>query len=103
MPSQSYHVTTAQEGITIAAWLRTHLSDRSWTQVRRVVETRRVRIGGDLCLDPARRLKEGEVVELLPRPLPVPRHDEQVRIRYLDEHLVVVEKPSGLNSVRHPT
>jgi 23S rRNA pseudouridine1911/1915/1917 synthase len=97
------NVDSARAGSTLAALLRTLLPGQSWNEVRRVIETRRVRIGGDLCLDPARRLKEGEVVELLPRPLPVPRHDEQVRIRYLDEHLVVVEKPSGLNSVRHPT
>jgi 23S rRNA pseudouridine1911/1915/1917 synthase len=103
MPSQSYHVTTAQEGITIAAWLRTHLSDRSWTQVRRVVETRRVRVGGDLCLDPARRLHEGEVVELLAVPAPVARQQEAIRIRHLDQHLVVVEKPSGISTVRHPS
>jgi 23S rRNA pseudouridine1911/1915/1917 synthase len=96
-------VETCQAGLTLAALLRTLLLGQSWSEVRRVIETRRVKIGGDLCLDPARRVKEGEIVELLPKPLPVPRHDDQVRIRHLDEHVVVVEKPSGLNSVRHPS
>lgn len=90
-------------GLTLAAFLRTLLPDHSWRQVHRVIETRRVTIGGDLCLDPARRLKEGDVVELLPRPLAIPRHEEALRIRHLDEHLVVVEKPSGISTVRHPS
>jgi len=64
---------------------------------------RQVRVGGDLCLDGARRLKEGEAVEVLARPLPRPRHDHQVRLRHLDGDLVVVEKPSGISTVRHPS
>ena len=62
-----------------------------------------MRVGGDLCLDPVRRLKEGEAVEILGRPQPRPRHDDQVRLRHLDGDLVVVEKPSGLSTVRHPS
>jgi 23S rRNA pseudouridine1911/1915/1917 synthase len=66
------------------------------------VETRRVRLNGDLILDPARRVKEGDHFELLAKPLPVPRHEDDLKIRHLDEHVVVVEKPSGINTVRHP-
>ncbi len=102
MPSQNFEIATDQEGVTVAALLRQHLPDQSWKQVRRVVETRRVRVGGDLCLDPARRLHEGETVELLEIPAPVPRQTEQITIRYLDAHVVVVEKPSGISTVRHP-
>jgi 23S rRNA pseudouridine1911/1915/1917 synthase len=39
---------------------------------------------------------------LLDRAAPVPRQPEQVVVRYLDEHVVVVEKPAGLCTVRHP-
>ena len=61
------------------------------------------KVNGELCLDPARRLKEGETVELLARPAPKPRQAEAIVIRHLDEHVVVVEKPSGLPTVRHPS
>jgi len=102
-PSQTFSVPAQETGATLAAFLRTHLPDLSWSQVRRLIETRRVRVGGDLCLDPARRLREGSVVDITSRPAPKPRQQESIKIRYLDTHLVVVEKPSGMNTVRHPT
>jgi 23S rRNA pseudouridine1911/1915/1917 synthase len=90
------------DGITVARWVRTRLPDHSWSQVRRVIETRRVRIGGELCVDPARRLHAGERVELLARSARKPVTPEAVAIRYLDDAIVVVEKPSGIATVRHP-
>jgi 23S rRNA pseudouridine1911/1915/1917 synthase len=91
-----------QAGLTLAALLRQRLPGQSWNQVRRLIETRRARVNGELCLDPARRLKEGETVELLARPAAKPRQEEAIVIRHLDEHLVVAEKPSGIPTVRHP-
>ncbi len=101
-PAQSFPIQADEAGQTLAAVLRHHLPGQSWNQVRRLVETRRVRLNGELCLDSARRLKEGDAVEVLARPAPRPEQPESVVIRHLDEHLVVVEKPSGLNTVRHP-
>jgi 23S rRNA pseudouridine1911/1915/1917 synthase len=95
-------VSGGQAGLTLAALLRQRLPGQSWNQVRRLIATRRARVNGELCLDPARRLKEGETVELLARPAARPRPYERVTIRHLDEHLVVVEKPAGINTVRHP-
>src|SRR5262245_61837601 len=95
-------LTAEQAGQTVAALLRKLLEGKSWSEVRRVIEVRRVRVNGDLVMDPARRLKEGDHFELLARPLAAPPHEEQLRIRHLDEHVVVVEKPSGINTVRHP-
>jgi 23S rRNA pseudouridine1911/1915/1917 synthase len=100
---QHLPISPDQDGFTLAAFLREHLSDHSWSQVRRVIQTRRVRIGGELCLDPARRLHEGEIVELLAVPGPLPRQQHAIRIRYLDQHVVVVEKPTGISTVRHPS
>jgi 23S rRNA pseudouridine1911/1915/1917 synthase len=101
-PSQAFTIPAEQDGATLAAVLRPLLPGHSWAQVRRVIATRRVRVGNDLCLDPARRLHEGESVALLARPVPKPRQPEAVRLRYIDTHLVVAEKPSGLATVRHP-
>lgn len=65
------------------------------------MRSRRVQVNGNLCLDTARRLKAQEVVHVLAHPAaPLPTL-EQVRIRYSDSDVVVVEKPSGLTSVPH--
>jgi 23S rRNA pseudouridine1911/1915/1917 synthase len=101
-PPQSYTITPEQEGATLAALLRLWIPGQTWSQVRRIVETRRARIGEELCLDPARRLHEGEVVIVSARPAAKPRQRETVVVRFVDQHLVVVEKPSGISTVRHP-
>jgi 23S rRNA pseudouridine1911/1915/1917 synthase len=97
-----FPIPAEQAGATLAAVLRQRLPGQSWAQVRRLIETRRATVNGELCLDPARRLKEGEPVELLARPAPPPRQREALVLAHLDEHVVVVEKPSGLCTVRHP-
>jgi 23S rRNA pseudouridine1911/1915/1917 synthase len=97
-----FSVPPAEAGQTLAAVLRARLPGLSWRQVRQLIETRRVKVLDELCLDPARRLRAGNTVELLPRPLPRPRPLETITLRHLDEHLVVVEKPSGICTVRHP-
>ena len=90
-------------GQTLAAVLRRLLPELSWRQARGLVEGRRVRLDGEVCLDPARRLREGVVVEVLARPQAPPRQPELLALCYLDGHVVVVEKPSGVATVRHPT
>jgi 23S rRNA pseudouridine1911/1915/1917 synthase len=98
-----FTLSAEQAGQTLAAVLRLHLPGQSWNQVRRLIDTRRARVNGELCLDPARRVKEGETVELLAGPAVKPRHDATISIRHIDDHLVVVEKPSGVSTVRHPS
>jgi 23S rRNA pseudouridine1911/1915/1917 synthase len=98
-----FAVPAEQAGLTLAAGLRTLAPHQSWSQVRRLVAARRVRINGELCFDPARRLKQGDSVEVLDRAVQPLREHEAVRIRYVDDHVVVVEKPSGVNTVRHPS
>jgi 23S rRNA pseudouridine1911/1915/1917 synthase len=100
--SEPFTVPAEHAEKTLAALLRVLLPGQSWRQVERVIATRRVRLGGDLCLDPARRVHLGEKVEVLDRPAAGPRRAEGLVLRYLDEHIVVVEKPAGLNTVRHP-
>ncbi len=99
---EPFAVPAEQAGATLAAVLRARLPGQSWRQVRELVAGRRVKVLGELCLDPARRLREGDEVELLARPAPRPRQHEQVVLRHLDEHVIVVEKPAGLCTVRHP-
>jgi 23S rRNA pseudouridine1911/1915/1917 synthase len=90
-------------GQTLAAFLRGLFPDLSWSAVRNLVVGRRVRINSELCLDPARRLREGQTIEVLGQPERREPAHGRLNIRYLDQHLVVAEKPSGLSTVRHPT
>jgi 23S rRNA pseudouridine1911/1915/1917 synthase len=99
-----FAISADQAGATLAAVLRSRLPGQSWTQVRQVVAGRRVKVNGDLCLDPARRLKDGDAVELLGRPEKLPEaFTEDLVVRHLDGQVAVVEKPSGINTVRHPS
>jgi 23S rRNA pseudouridine1911/1915/1917 synthase len=103
IPPGPISLTADRAGITLAALLRERLPDRSWSRVRRLIETRGVQVNGEPCLDPARRLKEGEAIQVSDRPMPARKPEQTVVVRYLDEHIVVVEKPSGMNTVRHPS
>ena len=97
-------ITAEQAGQTLAAILRQLHPGQSWSQVKAMATGRRVAVGGSLCMDPARRLKEGEVVEVLAKSAPVIKGEQpdDVVIRHLDEEVVVVEKASGISTVRHP-
>jgi 23S rRNA pseudouridine1911/1915/1917 synthase len=102
MMSATIQVSKKEHGKTLAALLRVHLDGQSWSAVRRLVEGRRVKVGDYLCMDPARRLHEGEVVELLALPdKPLPRSDG-ITLYHVDEQLVVVDKPANITTVRHP-
>ncbi|MEX0712531.1 MAG: RluA family pseudouridine synthase [Pirellulales bacterium] len=98
---QTFRVAREQSQQTLASLLRHWLPGKAWSEVRQLIKSRRVLVSGNLCVDAGRRLRPDEVVKLLEHPTaPLPREDD-VRIRYLDAHLVVVEKPSGMTSVRH--
>jgi 23S rRNA pseudouridine1911/1915/1917 synthase len=103
LQSQLFNIGPEQAGQTVAAFLRSQLPSQSWSAIRKAIAGRRVSIDGDLCLDPARRLRDGQKVDLLEQSLPLPRQTEALNVRYLDTHAIVVEKPSGISTVRHPT
>jgi 23S rRNA pseudouridine1911/1915/1917 synthase len=119
MGLHEFRVTRSESGRTVADLLRRHLS-LSWSQARRLVQERRVHLAGTLCLDPARRVKPGQRLEVQPpggkggrqRPerLRRPRRPPNVRLpegipepvlRYADDQVIVVEKPFGLTTMRH--
>ncbi len=102
MTGQQWTIGPEQAGQTLAAFLRSQLPGQTWSQIRQLIASRRVRAGGDLCLDPARRLRDGLAVELLARSAPRQHEPESINVRHLDPHLVVVEKPAGMSTVRHP-
>jgi 23S rRNA pseudouridine1911/1915/1917 synthase len=102
MPPQVFTVDESLANQTLAAGLRRWLPGQSWTQVRKLIAGRRVKLNGELWLDDVRRLKTGDEIEILSSAEKVNSHLDQLVLRHVDEHLVVVEKPAGLPTVRHP-
>jgi 23S rRNA pseudouridine1911/1915/1917 synthase len=125
--SSAFIVTPKERGKTLAAVLKARLG-LTWTQARRLIELRRVRLGGQGCGDPIRRVKEGQRVEVsveraarsakrkkpagddhAPKRTPpssrsalsAPRSTApDPLLRYVDDDIVVVDKPPGMTTNR---
>lgn len=97
----SFTVTTELSGKTVLAVLRTAIPGESWSKLRQRLERSRVSINGVLCVDEARRVDDGDIVALHDRPIEIPQ-PQDVRIQFIDAHVVVVEKPSGMMTHRRP-
>jgi 23S rRNA pseudouridine1911/1915/1917 synthase len=100
--AQQFIVPAELAGKTLAAGLRHFLPGQSWSQVRTLIDGRRVRLNGEVWLDEARRLKGEEIVEVLAQAAKPRELVDQIVLRHVDEHLVVAEKPPGIPTVRHP-
>ncbi len=98
---KTFEVTENEAGQTLVATLRAWLPGQSWSQIRKLLSGRRVRVSGTLTLDEGRRLTLGEQVELFDQPAPPPPRATDVRIVHVDAELVVVDKPAGMKTLRH--
>lgn len=98
---ETIRVSPREQGQTLAAVLRARVPELSWSEARQLIRTRHIMIDGNMSLDAGRRLKGDEVIKLLEHPAAPPPREDDVRVRFVDEHLVVVEKPAGMTSVRH--
>lgn len=101
MPSQVFHVPSKLSGQTLAAALKHFLDDFSWSQVRKLIDARRVQVHGNLCLDEQRRVQTDDVIKVLERPAAAPVQASDVRLVFVDSHLLVVQKPAGVTTLRH--
>jgi 23S rRNA pseudouridine1911/1915/1917 synthase len=120
MSSHRLFVRRADAGRSLQNLLCERLS-LSRHDVRRLLRGRRVRVAGVTCDDPARRVQRGQLIEVQPlpprgRPRPQPSQRREPNkpptprpegvaapvVRYADEHVVVVDKPPGLTTMRHP-
>jgi len=102
MTDRVFHVPSDFAKETLAAALRRWLPGQSWNDVRKLIETRLITVNGNLCMDPARRLTTGEVVKVHERALNAPPKAADVAVEHCDDEVVVVNKPSGMTTVRHP-
>lgn len=128
MPAHVFQVSPREKGQTLAALLKRHLSV-SWAQAKKLIERRSVRVNGQVCADVVRRPKPGARIDVWlekqgparPAPLVKPPANAkspatkktQVTTRrareatpraslvYMDDHILVVEKPSGITTMRH--
>jgi 23S rRNA pseudouridine1911/1915/1917 synthase len=101
MGVQQFHVTEETAGAVLGA-LRKLQPGLTWSAARTHLNARRLAVNGILCVDEGRRVVAGDILELRGQPLPPPPADNDVRILFLDPHIVVVDKPAGMLSLRHP-
>lgn len=101
MPVVEQFTITENSNETVLAALRRLLpGETSWSAVRKLQQQRRIAIGGVLCIDEARRLTAGEVVTVSDAPIPPPPTGDDVSVCYVDNDVIVVEKPSGMTTLR---
>jgi 23S rRNA pseudouridine1911/1915/1917 synthase len=98
-PDREFEVRPSNDGVTLSAALRKVLGDAvSWSAIKAMIAGRRVQLNGNLCVDEGRRVKKGDRVRVF-------EHARaglgDVVIRYADEHLVIIDKPAGVNTLRH--
>ena len=95
-------VTDELSGKTVLALLRTLRPGESWSQLRTQLRQARVSLNDIVCIDEARRVDVGDVIAAGERPLTPPPQSAAVKIHFVDAHVVVVEKPSGMMTHRRP-
>src|SRR5207244_9013245 len=97
-----YRISRKEGGWSVLEMLRCRLRP-SWSQARKLVQERRVLLGGEVCRDAARRVKAGQRVQIREAGQAAPpKKAGGPVICFVDKHLVVVDKPAGLTTMRHP-
>src|SRR5262245_40877372 len=96
-----FHLSAEHDGRTLASALKQLLPDHSWSDIRKLVGSRRIQVHGNLCLDEQRKVKAGDVIKIVEHSLAKPATVEDVPVAYLDEHLLVIQKPAGVTTLRH--
>ena len=100
MPTHRFTISEDSNETLLAAVRRLMPGSLSWSAARKLVQGRRVAVGEVLCLDEARRLTAGETIVVSDHPAKSPPTAADVRVRYVDPDVVIVEKPSGMTTLR---
>src|SRR5438128_874007 len=113
MTPRRFHVGPHDAGKDLDSWLKSHLG-LPWRDLRELVRGGRVFLDGKPCVDPSRRLRRGQSVEVrIARtrrgPKEKPRRAKSAKtpslpqsaLCHVDDHIVVVDKPPGLTTMRH--
>lgn len=102
MLALTIHISDALAGSSLAQAIKQASPSQSWKDVKRTIETRHVQVNGNLCVDEGRRLATGDVVKVTPSSLSPPITARDIKLVHVDEHVVVVDKPAGVTTERHP-
>lgn len=105
-PRDTEFVVSAEStrGLQLDRALRAELG-ASWEAVRRLVRTGKVFVDGAKVLDPTIPVAAGTHISVrmaAPRPT-APTAVRSGDLVYVDAHVVVVRKPAGISTVRHPS
>jgi 23S rRNA pseudouridine1911/1915/1917 synthase len=111
---QTFVVGRRDADQTVSAFLRARLN-LPWSKVKKLVESGQVRVAGQKIADPAMRLKLGKRVDVAghgpsskgqkpsrAKLKEAPAYDGPMPVLvYSDDSIAVVDKPSGLTTMRH--
>lgn len=100
-PFQRISLDPSDDGVMLERALKKKLTEWSWGDIRGAIRGRRVQVNGNLCMDGLRKVTPRDAIKVWNDPLPKPVEAEDLKLVYVDEFLVVVEKPPGITSVRH--
>lgn len=95
-----FHIRPVLDGQTLAASLRKLRPELSWTQVKKLISGRHIHVNGNLCVEEDRRLRTDDVVHVFAEAKGAPARPQDLRIIYMDAHLVIVDKPAGVTTMR---
>lgn len=104
MASSTHNVPTELAGIRLDRFLSDQLSERSRSQIARFIDEGRVRVGDKIPNKAGYALSGGDIVTVdlpdEPTEVGLVGEDIPLKVVWRDEHLAVIDKPSGL--VVHP-
>jgi len=98
--ARTFHIRPVLNGQSLLAALRRLVPQEGEAGARRLLRDRHVQLNGNVIVDEQRRLKTGDVVKVFEHPRAAPPTEQDVRVRFIDEHLVVIEKPAGVTTLR---
>jgi len=105
VPLGNHHLRREDAGETLVEVLvrRAREASGAWQEANDLVRANRVQVDGNICTDPARLMRAGEVVKVLPHGRAPQARAVDVRIVFADEHLVVIDKPPAVTTLREPS
>jgi 23S rRNA pseudouridine1911/1915/1917 synthase len=84
---------------TLAAAIREVMPDRTWSQVKQICISGKVKLDGAVVLDPAIRLEGTETIVVQMNAPRKDRNKPAAEILFEDQHLVVINKPEDVSTV----
>ena len=94
---------SAAEGARLDAVLKRHLDSASWSQVRQLITTGKIRVDDLRVIDGSHPITMGTTISIqMNAPRQVASTPGDTRIVHCDAQIVVVRKPPGLSTEPHP-